>query len=288
MEIQSNQYASDNLIVQLFGLRRSGNHAFISWLISRIDGRVLHLNEVTCPRPYQCFWRARAKGFTRWELNRRILKLRGRGGVNRHLPAHLLKRPGGLQSLSIEELDPDVAVRPKEGLLLSYEDWELDHPKIPKLLRPTERGHARGAQTCRVLLLRDPFNLFASLLRSQRMTDANRSFYVRAWKQYAREFLGETHYLGKDILRVSYDEWRQSGDERIRICRSLGIPEDASEFTDVPATGGGSSFDGIATDARTLKTGERWKQYQHDSFFRSLFDGELRGLSAPIFGEAPF
>lgn len=289
MKRQPKQYGSDGLILQLFGLRRSGNHALISWLVSKIEGRVLHLNEVTCARPYQCFWRARAKGFSRWELHRRSLKLRGKGGVNRHLPAHLLQRlPAGMQSLSIEELDSDVARRPKDALLLSYEDWELDHPKIPRLLRPTERGYERGAETCKVLLLRDPFNLFASLLHSQRMTQANSTFYVRAWKQYAREYLGETDYLGSEILTVNYQEWRDSGEERIRICRRLDIPEDSSAFTDVPATGGGSSFDGVAPDASTLRTGVRWKQYKDDSFYRSLFDEELRLLSFRIYGKAPF
>lgn len=282
------QYAADKRIIQLFGLRRSGNHAVLSWIMSGLDGRVLHLNEITCARPYQCFWRARAKGFSRWELHRKSIKVVGRGGVNRHLPAHLFRRDCGEQSVAISDLDPDIANVPKDALLLSYEDWELDHPKVPRLLRPTERGAERGASAYRILLLRDPFNLFASLLHSERMTAENGGYYVRAWKQYAREYLGESHHLGGKLIRVRYDLWRDSGDERVRIRRELDLPEDDTVFAEVARTGGGSSFDGVAQDAREMRTGERWKRLADDGFYRGLFDEELRTLSARVFGPAPF
>jgi len=212
------QYAADKRIIQLFGLRRSGNHAVLSWIMSSLEGRVLHLNEVTCARPYQCFWRARAKGFSRWELHRKCCKVAGCAGVNRYLLAGVLGRGTGIHSVTNKDLDPGVARAEKDALILSYEDWELDHPKLPRLLRPTERGDARGSSTSRVLLLRDPYNLFASLLRSERMTETNSTYYVRAWKQYAREYLGETSYLGNQAVLVSYKEWRDSPEARVRIC----------------------------------------------------------------------
>lgn len=282
------QYAAERLILQLFGLRRSGNHAVLDWVTARIDGRVLHLNDITCAHPYQCFRRARATGFSRFELYRRMFTIRGSRGINRYLPEHLLGRRRSSESLSPEELNPDMAHVQKDALLLSYEDWQLDHPKMPRVMRPVDRGLERGTDAYRILLLRDPFNLFASLRRSNRMGQRNSDYYVRIWKQYAREFLGVTSFLGERLIPLSYTDWRDSGQARVELCRRLGIPEAEDAYTHVSQTGGGSSFDGLAENAASMNTGERWKEFVSDPGFVDLFDEELRELSAQIFGPAPF
>lgn len=216
-----------------------------------------------------------------------MLKFRGRGGFNRYLPEHLLARTSPSESLKPDELEPSIATTRKDALVLSYEDWELDHPKMPRLLRPTERGTDHGVPSYRVFLLRDPFNLFASLLYSKRMNQQNSPYYVRTWKQYAREYLGRTSFLGSAAVGVSYNEWRDSEEYRLSLCRRLGLPEDPKSFTHVASTGGGSSFDGLAGDAGQLRTEERWKHFADDKFYLSLFDEELRGLSREAFGAAP-
>lgn len=283
----SSAYTAESRIIQLFGLRRSGNHALLSWIISRLEGRILHLNEVTCARPYQCFARARAYGFSRYELYRRVLKVRGRGGINRYLPEHVLGRTIPFVSLKPDRLDPSVANRRKDALLLSYEDWELDHPKIPRILRPSERAREKGFLSFRVLLLRDPFNLFASLLQSGRMDDHNRRYYVRAWKQYAYEYLGDSDYLGGEVAVVNYNLWRDSAEYRAQLCQRLHLPVDDSAHASVATTGGGSSFDGLAADAALLQTDERWKHFATEQRYIDLFDEEVRELSRRAFGAPP-
>lgn len=282
------KYGAERLILQLFGLRRSGNHAVLDWISTRIDGRVLHLNEITCAHPYQCFRRARATGFSRFELYRKIFTFHGHGGLNRYLPEHVLGRRSTSESLSPEELSPEMAYVWKDALLLSYEDWQLDHPKMPRLMRPVDRGLERGTPAYRILLLRDPFNLFASLRKSGRMDQRNSEYYVRTWKQYAREFLGITSFLGDKLIPLSYADWRDSGRARVELCRLIGVPESADAHTQVARTGGGSSFDGLAQNAGVMNTSERWREFASDPDFVGLFDEEIRELSAQIFGAAPF
>jgi hypothetical protein len=190
--------------------------------------------------------------------------------------------------LSVQELEPSVANLKKDALLLSYEDWQLDHPKMSKIMRPVERGTRRGVPSYRLLLLRDPFNLFASLLKSQRMNEQNRQYYVRTWKQYAREYLGFTSFLGEHLVRVPYDQWRDSGEFRMELSRRIGIREDGEAYNEVPATGGGSSFDGVTKNAQAMNTGQRWQEFSNDDTYRDLFDSELRELNERIFGPAPF
>jgi hypothetical protein len=282
------KYEKDGLVLQLFGLRRSGNHALLSWSVSTIKGRVLHLNDITCERPYQCFFRAHGYGFRRRELRRARLSSSPLAVADRYLPGALLGRRTEHQALSYKNLNPMAPRVPKDALLLSYEDWELDHPRIPGLLRPSERARAAGTPSFRLLLLRDPYNLFASLLHSGRMNRDNNDYYVRVWKQYAREYLRRTNLLGPDLVRVSYNEWRESENYRGELCRRLGIPDNRGVYRHVPHAGGGSSFDGEVDDATTLRTDERWRHFAGEERYRRLFDGEVRDLAAEIFGPAPF
>lgn len=288
MPMRLQKYGAEDRILQVFGIRRSGNHAIISWLVQAIGARVLHLNEVTSPDPYRSFARAHAYGFSRYELYRRGLKLRGRGGINRHFVSHLFGRTVNEEKVSIGKLEPNMAVARKDALVLSYEDWDLEHPKLELLLEATGNRIQPGVDGRRLMILRDPYNLFASLMFSGRLVARNRDYYRRVWKQYAREYLGHTSHFGNAAVRISYNRWRASEEYRRDLCRTLGIPETAEVFESVPSTGGGSSFQGVAHTAAELQTEKRWEQLQDDPHYRALFDDELRELSERIFGEAPF
>jgi hypothetical protein len=186
----------------------------------------------------------------------------------------------GARSDQIHEV-PGVAGKPRFPLL-SIEDTPLDFiaaaVKRPRLV---------------LLLLRDPFNMFASrlgIVRKHRGRDpmghanANR-INPALWKQYAREFL-EPHYL-PHAVRVNYNSWYTSADYRRQLAEHLGW-----KFTDrgFGSTDGwrfsqGSSFG--QTDAKSLDLLGRWKFFAHDAEYAGLFDDEIRQLSKAIFDFVP-
>jgi hypothetical protein len=148
-----------------------------------------------------------------------------------------------------------------------------------------------------VLVLRDAFNLFASLLRWSRGTrhqpdSARVQDLVEIWKEYAREYLGETDCV-RAKTRINYNLWATDGKYRERLAESLGFEFTCGGTGSVPKIGPvvwGDTFDGIELDGRAeeMKITERWKFYAADPFYRSLFnDSELVGLSEKIFGKIP-
>jgi hypothetical protein len=157
-------------------------------------------------------------------------------------------------------------------VVVSFEDLPLDNGA--QLVHPSRT----------VLLLRDPFNTFASRLKRFRDNPVrNRPNAIRPaqWKQYAREFL-KPRYL-PDAVRVNFNRWYLSLDYRKSISEQLGW-----HFTD---RGFGSKKSWIFShgssfgeaDPLNLDVLNRWQTYQDDEEFRSYLDDEIRELSKRIF-----
>ena len=166
--------------------------------------------------------------------------------------------------------------------LISFEDLALDLAAAK--VRPPRQA---------VLILRDPFNTFASRLRSiqnSRGPDAARTAMVNRvdpalWKQYAQEFLNP-RYL-PHAVRLNFNVWYLSASYRRYISEQLGWT-----FTDqgFGSTSGwkfsqGSSFGD--RDPKHLDLFNRWRVYQDDPRFQGYFDDEIRHLSEEIFDFAP-
>ncbi|MEO1743319.1 MAG: hypothetical protein AAFR99_16095, partial [Cyanobacteria bacterium J06629_9] len=140
------------------------------------------------------------------------------------------------------------------------------------------------------LILRDPFNLLASRIKSNmsRITDSSAAEIIQLWKSYAKEFLGETKILTQNKVCINFNRWHSSQMYRKGIADSLGL-----QFTDagrerVKGYGGGSSFDGRNHDgeASQLKVLERWKLFEHtDSFWQLFRDEELLSYVERIFDQ---
>jgi hypothetical protein len=232
------------------GLKRSGNHALVNWIIRQHRGRAAFLNNVE--------------------------------------PGRSLLRPAE------KVLYPLRAGGEGRGTLVvaSYEDKHL--VDISSNSRERRRRDQQG-RVLEILLLRDPFNLFASRYRRH-----HRPFYrdrghrlevKRQWKDYAREFLGETAHLAFDRVCISYNRWVVDADYRRELSGRLGLPFTDEGIRDVPAYGGGSSFEGTASDGRAdaMAVMDRWRSLTGEEAFVELFRGdtELFELSRRIFGPLP-
>ncbi|MBE9139428.1 hypothetical protein IQ254_19880 [Nodosilinea sp. LEGE 07088] len=190
--------------------------------------------------------------------------------------------------------DPSIRVNfirrysPKENLIVSYEDNFLDNEAFLdyELNHDDYVGHSDRRSD--ILILRDPYNLMASLVKSGRMNPANCDRFIRLFKQYARAFLDNPQYGSvKPKILVNYNDWFVSTEYRIKIGHEIGFSTQGEAFEKVPGDGTGSTFDSLnlSGKASQSKVLERWKSMVEDEFYRSLFkDVELVEMSKQIFG----
>lgn len=204
-------------LLLLNGLKRSGNHAFIEWIRANADV-VFFNNAVHVGRI-----------------------LRGESPLPDPLPFdRWLSRQSRLAFLA-------KARTYNKDVLVSFED-----------LDPGWRYFSSTpVNPLSVLLIRDPYNLFASRIRmgSARVSPAfanppSPTFraMLELWKAHARAFLGENG--GCPDVPVYYNRWFASADYRVQIAQRLGIRNSDAGLDSVSRYGGGSSFDGQGYDAR--------------------------------------
>lgn len=246
--------------LRVVGMSRSGNHAIINWILAQLPGKYCFLN---CAEPKEnpfetarpivddiCF-RANYDGFD--------LAAEQRGVFSQ-----------------------------KDHLVYSYEDCFLGmacgdafESRRESFVGPSER------QTD-IVILRDPFNLFASRRRASYVT-APLYTARRVWKQHAREIVTGGRCLKGERVFVRYNDWARDRTYRREIADALGIAFTDAGVESVSGCGEGSSFDGLRFNGRAgeMKVLERWKNFEDDPDFRAIFDEEMVALSEEIFGKIP-
>jgi hypothetical protein len=237
--------------IRIVGLRRTGNHAIIVWIRDQHPDRTWHINHPPAGKnPYQ---------FIYTHYKKPELRNEARGQF-----------------------------APKSLLMLTYEDEPINAICSERFEHFHDTYVGRSAERFDLLILRDPFNLLASQLKSNMssLSDASAAEVLAMWKSYAREFVGETNFLIHNKLCVSFNRWHVDAAYRQAIAEHLGL-----EFTDagrerVKEYGGGSSFDGQAHDGKAsqLKVLNRWELFdQVDEFWQLFRDDELLHYVEQIF-----
>lgn len=231
-----NVHSSD---IQLYGIKRSGHHAVVYWILGHYDDYIYYNNCIVA------------------------------NNVIRSEEVYKSKPPGR---------SPLV--------FLSFEDRQYAIKRSnPKFLGAT----LHNPRLYRVLVIRDPFNNYASRFKSAR-DFSNIAYETLVWKELAKEYLGITSYLGEDVIKINYNEWFRSKSYRKEISANFG------EFTDknfdfVPGIGGGSSFDRRKYDGKSknMQVLTRWRDYiNNERFYKTvILDHELMDLASQIFGN-PF
>lgn len=259
--IQKNEF-------RFVGLSRSGNHGIINWLISQIEERYCFLN---CAEPK----------------------------YNPYLTARPLKEEGKVYQTNISNFNLEKEQKKnfseKDYLLYNHEDCFLGplNNKIQQEDRQKWVGLSKNKRD--ILILRDPFNLFASrikagLIRGHYTHHGARPISTltlkRIYKQHAREFLGEKNYL-KNKLPVKFNSWTSDKEYRRKITEELDLTFTDKGFKEVSVVAGGSSFDGVKLSGRAnqMSLNSRWRKFAHDEEYWSLFDEEMVELAQKIFGD---
>lgn len=242
-------------------MSRSGNHAVINWILAQATGRTCFIN---CAEPK----------FNPFETAR---PLDDGGSIVPNYPEFDLAA----------ELRGDFSR--KDLLVYSHEDCFLGTMVRGAFEQNHDAMVGPSRQRTDVLILRDPYNLFASR-RHGGFGDVSDSIAMRIWKQHAREFAGDRRYLKQRRVLIAYNRWAAERDYRQRIAAELGIEFGDDSIAEVPAAGNGSSFDGrrYHGSATRMKTLERWKHFADDRAYAALFDREVRDLSRRIFGDVGY
>ena len=264
----------------MFGIKRSGNHPIIHWLLRHAGRRCVQLNDTKGVDAYATCWNVFTRGLAPWRCQR--------GARN------LLKTVGGAGEVNCKRSDESVdwdylrEYSPKDCLMISYEELMPDSDLRARYKQQHDELVGPSGECHEVLVLRDAFNLFASLYRSP----FGRPEFIRRcaaiYKRCAELFLDERRQAELGVVCANYNRWVVSAPYRIELAAKLGISVDGSPFLDVPIAGGGSSFDGRMKhgDAQDMKVFERWKVYRRDPRYREIFDdGRLVELSDAVFGE---
>ena len=260
---------ANGLELRAFALRRSGHHAVLRWILEQAGGWRWFLNDCAGEgNPFETCIR-----------------------VNSEVTA-----PDGRPAHPPWEREAEGRLSKKGLLAYNYEDQDFRRV-APRLDVRREAWVGRSRRRHDLLILRDPFNLFASKLRwfygqQHRPTLDELRTSVRLWKAYAEEFLGETHHLPNKVP-ISYNAWFADQTYRAGLAERLGLPFSDRGLNQVARWGPalwGDSFDGLAYDGRAqdMDVLERWKRFRDDDLYLSLVvDERLLALSERIFGEVP-
>lgn len=266
--------------VTVFGIKRSGNHAIIHWLLQLLGDQTVHLNDVTGESPYESCREINAKGLPMWSC---------KWDIKNFFRLFSRNTPVIEYSMRDRRVNWNFIHRfsPKDALILSYENCSLEEAVYSAFLQQHDIHVGKSYQQYRVIILRDAFNLFASLHRATFMTPEDMVRCVELYKEYAEVFLSTAKQAESNAICVKYNDWVSSPEYRIRLARKFGIESDGGPFLKVPSIAGGSSFEGMTKDGRAqgMKVFERWKVYWDDPVYRSIFqDKQLVDLTNDIFG----
>lgn len=189
---------------------------------------------------------------------------------------------------------------PGSLLIYNYEDRRLGDAFPSEFLNHKTKWFGARGISMYVLILRDPFNNFASKYRwaingtkwappMEWITDV----LPGLWKSYAREFVGLTDLMPTPKVFINYNRWFADEDYRDQLARQLGLASAGKGLTEVAKWGPntwGDSFDNMEFEGRAneMKVLERWRHFADDRDFRQLFyDRELLELSEKIFVGIP-
>lgn len=241
---------------RVIGMSRSGNHAIINWILEQLRGRYCFLN---CAEP-------RTNPF----VSARPLN---------HGPRHLAN-----YDIDLDAEQQGLFSR-KDCLLHSYEDCFLGMLCSRSAVAHHDDWVGPSGRRTDILILRDPFNLFASR-RKAGFGSVTPHTARRIWRQHAREFLGIRRHLGPDKVCISYNRWVTDATYRRDVADQLGLEFTDAGFGSIAASAPGSSFDRhrYAHRAHEMRVLQRWRHFADDPEYRAQFDDNIVGLSERIFG----
>lgn len=216
-------------VVPVIGLRRSGTHGIINWLIPHYEWAVF-VND---------YYKGSSK--------------------NLHVYKDGIKNFTLNKSRVNEELISKIGVERPDLFTTTLENLEISHIDL------LSTAKKRIVFTKVIILLRDPFNHLASLIRGRRTKaahafTANVKFFEEYWKSYAKEFIVRDHE--EQAVYINYNKWFLDEKYRRGIEKQLGVGSNDNGLHKPKS----SSFEKVE-DAQALGVLSRWKLMHDDASF---------------------
>lgn len=201
------------------GLKRSGNHAIINWILAQ--------------RPIPFY--------------NNIVPISPLLSGHKDLPPRMHFADWLRQKDT--SLVKRIRTKLSRRVMVSLEDHTLDYqPFFEDDILPVN-----------VIIVRDPINLFASRIRKASSVDltayperydAIMRRAVSIWISHAKEVVCESETLHNKVC-IYFNRWYDSVPYRKQICEQFGAAFTDKHFTKVSSKGGGSSFDALRYDGHT-------------------------------------
>lgn len=228
-------------VLRVYGMRRSGNHALIDWMLRNAPGgNGLFLNNC---RP-------------------------GRDPVQTSRGISVFQ--GGVEA-SVDGLNAKLTAAGKEPFtVVSYEDHMPDPKRKPLF---------QAAETC-VIIYRSFLHWSASLLRKIQGNPGygplERSRVMMNAMRTYQTMLDQVQ--DRDVVPLLYDDWMASEAYRAETLGRIGLPGRDLSRGKVQRYGGGSSFQGKKTAVTELSTDQRSAQMADDLEYQLLLWTAARDL----------
>jgi LPS sulfotransferase NodH len=250
--------------LRVASLQRGGHHGVINWIAAQCKTPILFLNDVE-------------------------------PATNPFFTATIASR---IMPMSDTLLMRRATIEPfarRECLVHSYEDRRLCDVFGATFESQHDDWVGRSERRWDLIVLRDPFNTFASRMgaswmRHSLQNEQGRAVVVSMWKDFAREALGLTYDAPHQPVIILFNRWFTDIQYRQELSTALDLPFSDAGFQKISAEYGGSTFDGMRFDGNTheMKLLTRWTRYADDPLFCSIFaDFELLELSEELFGILP-
>ncbi|MEM1169856.1 MAG: hypothetical protein AAGJ08_12450 [Cyanobacteria bacterium P01_H01_bin.35] len=253
--------------IRVAGMKRTGNHAIINWVKSQHTGEVGFINNVSAnenPYRYKC------------------------ENLQDHFPKHKWAIEHNHQQAKGNFIKRDC-------LIYSYQDFPLDKIASDKFEQNHDLYLGKSAIRYDLLILRDPFNLLASRLKTSSKVshflsvNSQNKTMVDLWLDYGKEYLGQTNYLKHNKICINYNQWFADIEYRRQIADKLQMEFSDAGIDQVNSFGGGSSFEGKQFDgkASSMDVLNRWQKVSDNPKYKQFFNQEVLQYSEKIFGHIP-
>lgn len=231
--------------LRVFGMRRSGNHAILSWLQRNAPGgRSVFLNN--------------CKPGTDPLQNSRGIEVNA---------AHASQNKARRDMAAVTRKAADGAL-----FLVSYEDTS---PAEFGLSRQISGSFDAELFSHNLLIYRSFLNWSASLLKKMQGNEGytlvrRNAILLRTVDSYIRllELVRQSRELG--FVAICYDRWVASESYRSTLLQELGLQQQDNSLGKVQSYGGGSSFQKEAASATELQTDRRWTQMRNEPEYQAV------------------
>lgn len=251
--------------IRIAAIKRSGHHAIINWILLNVSGPKYFLNNC---KP------------------------------NRSPYINLRKADSLLFDIDIRN-EKCGKFKKKKYLFYNFESQFLEDIYSSQFLSNIEKWVGKSQSVKNILVLRDPFNNFASMYKWAKHgkkwvpSIGEIEHLPVLWKAYAKEFLGITSFVPAQKIFVKFNTWFTDPQYRNDLASEIGLTTTNRGLNEVAKWGPntwGDSFDNMNFDGKADKMNvlHRWAVFKDDRLFVSLFkDTELIALSEKIFGHIP-